>query len=250
MSELADGQQQNTILDPAYHPFDRDTMSLLFEALGESVTRMARGIIRFPAMKKLRSEDAAWFERVQPIILETFVRFFEIEGRMRAMGKFTESDIASFVEELAQLDAYDSQYLKNDEAGYCELVLREAKLLDWQNDRSDLRRWWHRYDAGLTNHAIKAYTTDSDLLPSAQRNRFEGQWRQQTRDGFGEMGHAPLGHIYTPHGPDSPNEVLLELHTSQLTGWIWGDCYSLVLLIDRKALRRGDFSSIMFDITN
>ena len=64
------------------------------------------------------------------------------------------------------------------------------------------------------------------------------------------MGHAPMGHIYTEHGPDSPNEVLLELPTSKLMGWIWGDCYSLVLLIDRERLRRGDFSAIQFDITN
>ena len=64
------------------------------------------------------------------------------------------------------------------------------------------------------------------------------------------MGHAPVGHIYTPHGPDSPNEVLLEIHTSNITGLIWGDCYSLVLLIDRQALRRGDFSKVTFDITN
>ena len=246
----ADEQLQSTVLDPAYHPFDRDTMSLLFETLGESVTHMAREIVRFPAMKKLRSEDAAWFERMRPIILETFVRFFEIEGRMRTKREFTESETAAFVADLAQLDAYDCHYLKNDDDGYCELVLREAKLLEWQPDRSDLRRWWHRYDSGLTNHALKAYTTDPDLLPPALSSRVQSEWQRQTSDGFGAMGHAPLGHIYTPHGPDSPNEVLLELHTSQLTGWIWGDCYSLVLLIDRKALQRGDFSSIMFDITN
>jgi uncharacterized protein YwqG len=48
----------------------------------------------------------------------------------------------------------------------------------------------------------------------------------------------------------SPNEVLLEIQTSNLVGWIWGDCYSIVLLIEREALRRGDFSNVAFDISN
>jgi len=242
--------QQETILDPAYHPFDRDTMSLLFEALGENVTFLAKDIIRFPGMKKLRSDHESWFERMRPMMLETFTRFFEIEGRMRTFSKFTQSEITGFINELAQLNAYDRQYYKNDEDGYCELKLRETKLLEWQPERSDLRRWWWRYNSGLTNHAIKAYTQDPNLLSPALLSRVQDQWQSQTSDGLGAMGHAPSGHIYTPHGPDSPNEVLLELHTSQLTGWIWGDCYSLVLLIDRKALQCGDFSSIMVDITN
>jgi len=33
------------------------------------------------------------------------------------------------------------------------------------------------------------------------------------------MGHAPMSHSYTEHGPDSANEVLQELPTSELTGW-------------------------------
>jgi hypothetical protein len=27
-----------------------------------------------------------------------------------------------------------------------------------------------------------------------------------------------------------------------MQGWIWGDCYSIVLLIKRKALSRGNFA--------
>jgi uncharacterized protein YwqG len=64
------------------------------------------------------------------------------------------------------------------------------------------------------------------------------------------MGHASMSHSYTEHGPDSANEMLLELPASKLTGWSWGDCHSLVLLIDREKLRRGDFSTILYDITN
>jgi Domain of unknown function (DUF1963) len=241
---------QGSLLDPAFHPFDRETVGLLFSSMTETVSRMARQIVRFPAMKKLRPADAAWFERQKPIVFETFVRFFEIEGRMRAKREFDPAELTGCVEQLAQLDAFEMQYLRNDDEGYCELVLREPKLLNVKSGYSDILQWWTSYEAGLTSHAIKAYTSDPAKLPSALRSRLETVWQHETRGGLGAMGHAPQGHIYTPHGPESPNEVLLEIHTSKLAGWIWGDCYSLVLLIDRSDLRRGDFSNVNFDITN
>jgi len=245
-----------SLLDPAYHPFDPGTVSLLCEALDEAVTGMARQIVRFPAMKKLRPADAEWFERQRSAMLDTFVRFFQIEGRVRSNARLGADEIAGFIGELAQLNACDYKYLRNDEEGYCELELRETKLLDPQPDSSDLRRWWSRYDRGLTLHAIKAYTADPAInppppvLPGALRERLEAAWESETRGGLAAMGHAPQGHIYTPHGPGTPNEVLIKVHTSKLAGLIWADCYSLVLLIDREALRGGDFSGVTFDITN
>ncbi len=242
--------EPSTLLDPSYHPFNRETVSLLLAALGEAVTRLAREIVRFPAMKKLRPDDAAWFERQRPIMLNTFTRFFEIEGQMRAAGELSAPRIANFIGEIAKLDAYDQQYPRTDEEGFCELILREVKLLEWQPDRSDLRRWWTQYEAHFTNHAIKDYTSNPTALPQPVRERLEIAWKDETRDGLGAMGHAPKGHIYEPIGPNSPNEVLLEINTSKLVGWIWGDCYSLVLVIDRAALKRGDFSQVNAHFTN
>ncbi len=241
-----------TLHDPAYHPFDWKTVSLLCATLGEMVTRQAREIIRFPAMKKLRSDDAAWFEGQRSAVLDTFVRYFEIEGRMRSGSILDAAETTAFIEELAGLHAYDMRYLRNDEDGYAELQLRETKLLDAQPDGSELRYWWYEYKRGLTNHAMKLYTAvpPPAILPAPLRERLEREWQNEARNGLAAMGHAPAGHIYTPHGPDSPNEVLLEIHTSNITGLIWGDCYSLVLLIDRQAFRRGDFSKVTFDITN
>lgn len=239
-----------TLLDAAYHPFDKATTELLLRTLGEDVTRMAREIVRFPAMKKLRPDDAAWFQEQRQIIMETFVRFFELEGQMRAANNYDAFTIAGFIAALGELDAYDIQYLRDDGSGYAELMLRETKLFDLPSLGSGARQWLDRYEAGLTNHALVAYTKDPANLPAPQRTRMEAHWQDLSPWGLGLMGHAPMGHIYTEHGPDSCNEVLLELPTSKLMGWIWGDCYSLVLLIDRERLRRGDFSAIKFDITN
>ena len=239
-----------TLLDPAFQPFDRDSTSFMFACLDDFVTGLAKQIIRFPATKKLRPADAAWFEQQKPIVYDTFVRFFEIEGRMRAAKQFKDGDVAGCIEALKDLNVADFDYLRNDDDGYCELALREAKLFDEQPALSGIPQWWHRYNAGLTNHGLNAYTSDPALLPGPLRERLEAKWELQTRDGLGAMGHAPKGHTYTPHGPDSPNELLLELYSSDLAGWIWGDLNSLIIAIDREALSRGDFSNVMFDITN
>lgn len=239
-----------TLSDPAYHPFNQETVSLLCSCLDEAITRLTRTIIRIPTMKKLRPADAAWFELQKPIMLNSFVRFFELEGRMRATRKFNESATLEFIRELKTLKAYDYRYLRDDDEGYCELELLETKLLDPKLAPNSLRHWWGNYNAGLTNHALKAYTSDPNSLPTVLRERLEAAWRQETIDGLGAMGHCPEGEVFFPYGPESSNEVLLELKTSNLTGWIWGDCYSLVLLIDRDTLRRGDFSSVEFSITN
>nr|WP_319513836.1 DUF1963 domain-containing protein [uncultured Cohaesibacter sp.] len=247
---LVGDQHFGTLSDPAYHPFNEQTISLLLDCLSETVIDMTKTIVRFPAMKKLRSEDAAWFKHQKQIMLNTFIRFFEIEGQMRAETKINQQRISDCITELQKLDCYDFEYPRTDGDGYCELVLRETKLLDPQSIKTQFKNWWSRYNTYLTNHALKAYTSDSQELPKALVDRLEAMWKKEAQQGLGIMGHAPVGHIYTPHGIDSPNEVLLELPTSKLTGWIWGDCYSLVLIIKRSDLKRGDFSSIMFDITN
>lgn len=247
-SETRDAE--GSLLDPAYHPFDGETVAVLLEALNTAITGATQAVIRFPHMKKIRAEDADWFARGREVMLDTFVRFLEIEGRMKAISRPDAKDIATMIDELARLATYDFRYMRNDGEGFCEFEFLEGKLLDPRPVFSNLRSWWYRHEAGLRNHALRAYTSGGEPLPRPLRERLEDEWRRETTIGLGAMGHAPSGHIYTPHGPDSPNEVLLELHTRRMAGWIWADCYSLVILINREALARGDFSEVMFDITN
>jgi hypothetical protein len=75
-------------------------------------------------------------------------------------------------------------------------------------------------------------------------------WLHEAQGFHGAMRHADAGDIYTPHGPEIDTEVLLQLPTSRMQGWIWGDVYTIVLLIKRKALSQGNFADITVDITN
>ena len=53
------------------------------------------------------------------------------------------------------------------------------------------------------------------------------------------MGHIPSRHVYMDLGDDAPEVVLLELESSTLSGWMWGDVYSLVIFIRRDDLAAG-----------
>jgi hypothetical protein len=165
---------------------------------------------------------------------------------MAGVRELDAGQIAGLIGELAELDSYTMDYLGDDADGVCDLDLHQMKLIDWHSRAL----WWSHYETGLESHAIAAYTSGATDLPAPLRDRLEATWRESARGGLAAMGHAPQAHIYTPHGPASPNEVLLEIQTSNLVGWMWGDCRSIVLLIEREALRRGDFSNVAFDISN
>ena len=68
---------------------------------------------------------------------------------------------------------------------------------------------WHRRMARYT------YLETPDLLSPEPIARFETRWQFDALHEQGGMSHPPRGFIYTPFGPASPNEVLLELPTSE-----------------------------------
>ena len=63
------------------------------------------------------------------------------------------------------------------------------------------------------------------------------------------MGHV-TGVMATPFGAGTPNELLLELKSSELLGCIWGDLHSLVLFVPRDDLERCVFENVSYEITN
>ena len=237
------------LADPAYLPFDQDTLILLTEAIASQLVKQARGACHWSRRDRLRDADRLWFERQKPIAMQSLQRYFEREAVLRASSVFAIDAVVEVMREVANLPTYEFSY-DRDEEGHRVVRHRQSKLSEAPQLASYAPLWWSEFQRVLQWHAVIAYTRDPSSLHPALRARMECVWRAQTSRHFAAMGHAPVGHIYTPHGPATPNEVLLELPTSNLTGWIWGDCYSLVLTIEREALRKADFSNVAMDITN
>ncbi len=65
---------------------------------------------------------------------------------------------------------------------------------------------------------------------------------------MGAMRELPDGYV---HEFSMGHDVtLLQLPTSHLMNWIWGDTYDLVLTIRRADLARGELSRVKVQITN
>jgi hypothetical protein len=237
--------------NPAIHPFDKQTLSILLDALETFFIQQVKDVCRFPVMKKVRPSDLHWMSETRELAFQNLAAFYSVEATLvPCRYKFALEQVEEEIPKLAELPVYDFKYLKNDEEGYCCLEYRRTTRGAMPPPQWPLKGWWDRYAQQLYWHCVNAYTTNQESLHRALCELMEQIWRIEAEWRSGGMGHAPEGFIYTPHGPRTDTEVLLELPTSSMQGWIWGDCYSIVLLIKREALSHGDFSDIRVDITN
>jgi hypothetical protein len=239
------------LANAAIHPFDKTTLAVLLDGLEEFFVRQVKDLCRFPAMKKIRDDDLQWMRETKALAFQSLEEFYKVEGVL-APGRynFDLEKVASTLPKIANLPTYELDYLKDDDAGNCCFAYRRASLGELPVIARSLPMWWDRYASRLYWDCVNAYTSDPARLHRPLRERMERIWLHETQGFHGAMGHAPGGHIYTPHGPDTDTEILLELPTSRMQGWIWGDVYSIVLTIKRKALSRGNFAEVLWEITN
>lgn len=236
--------------DPAFHPFNEATLVALVDALAEYFDLKARRIGSFLETKKIRDNDRVELLGLKEEVGESLEIFSGIRGELLPFCEtFEYAPVNRLVSLIARLPTFELCYLKDDENGHAVVNYRRLKLSDKPNPM-DGRWWYNSYADLLYRHAVYAYTRDPGALPPPLRRRMEAIWQFEALHERGAMGHAPLGHVYTPHGPTTTNAVLLELATSNMMGWAWGDMYSIVLFIERAALKRGDFGNITFEITN
>lgn len=236
--------------DPRSHPFNEETLDLLLESIGEDLRYTEHWIDVMLEKKRLRDADSEKLTQAKETLRQSLARFSLIKSELEPLVQnFDLPSVKSFLNELAPIPTFDVDYLRDDEEGFAVVEL-PARTLNQIAPANKPRCWWYPYLEGLYCHSLSAYVEDPSALPLALRERMEPFWKLDATIGRGAMGHAPEGHIYTPHGPKSTNEVLLELPSSYLIGWAWAGFYSIVLLIDRAALAHGDFSCVQVDITN
>ncbi|TMV87087.1 DUF1963 domain-containing protein [Thioclava sp. BHET1] len=183
---------------------------------------------------------ASEFDRTQRAFLEAVQEFRQ--------EPFDQNKVAIFIEQLLPLPLPDFN-LKRDRDGVIvgiELVATSLCELDqshWSNPAG-------RYRNSLDNYLFEQFVCERHRLPPPQRNRIEKICEFRAQYESGGMSHAPHGFIYTAYGQKSKNEVLLELPSSLLVGWMWADSASMVILINREDLKNGRFDKVITDVTN
>jgi hypothetical protein len=224
----------------AHHPFDKATLKALVEQFDDALKRVLSSIAFFLETKKLRKNVTLALRAFQVELESSHKRFSEIKERLVPYYEAFDRDaIGPYMEALSDLFCGKLTYLRNDDQEYAEFDISVSKLTSCAP----------YYLHVLERHARYTYLISPEILTSEARTRFETIWafdaayEQGCIAGPGDVMHRDMG-------PSSPNEALLELPTSDLIGWIWGDCYHVVLSIARDDLANGKLDNIMVDITN
>lgn len=135
------------------------------------------------------------------------------------------------MEELARVELVDSDG--------SPLALTE------HNGRESL--WAAEFERRRSDRARLAYAASPEALPQEVRSYFEAIWQDLAAYQMAGMGHVPFRSVAF----DPESEVtLLELPSSELMGWWFGDVDNLVLSIKRTTLAAGRFTGLKVQWSN
>jgi hypothetical protein len=110
--------------------------------------------------------------------------------------------------------------------------------------------WTSEYDAIRYKLAALGYSRDPASLPDTVRSYFEARWKNDRNYEIASMGGLPHGWSYDMLENVDTRVMLLELPTSKMFGWQWGDVNNVVLSLPVDALRRNIYRDVRCDITN
>jgi hypothetical protein len=198
------------IADPAFHPFDWDSLRLMAAVLDRRLARLVGG----GEANRAAAENAA---EIVAIIRDS-----------ADQHPFTAADATAV---MAALHAI--RWVPDAAAG-------PALPLTRHDPRAPL--WVHEYRALLFDHAKHAWCADPSRLSAPARAYFEPLWQDLAAREMAAMGPPALP---LPGFDPEREAVLLELPTSGLMSRRIGEEEGALLLIIRKAdLAAGDFSKV------
>jgi hypothetical protein len=82
------------------------------------------------------------------------------------------------------------------------------------------------------------------------RRALEARWTNDRNYEIASMGGLPHGWSYDMLDNVDTRVMLLELPTSNMFGWQWGDVYNVVFSLPVEELRRNSYRDVGCDITN
>ena len=210
------------IADPAFHPFDWETMLAMAQILESR-------------LKRLPEEDEAASEEVRERASEIIAIIRDSVGG----AAFSASDATAVMAALHAIRWTRTVYRTDPDSGEEQV---EALTLPLTRHDPDAPLWVHDYLAILFDHAKHAWCANPDALSGPARAYFEPLWQGLAARQMAAAGHIPFRYA---HGFDDERDaVLLELPTSGLMSrWI-GEGGNLVLTIRKADLAAGDFSRV------
>ena len=236
------------VSNPAQIPFNGPTFELLLASIESELLKTSNQISVLTA-KELTSHDREKITHAVTVVRETFAEIGAIRRLLLdQVFLFEGQSVIDLLQRLVALRAPAIKRLDDDKAGKMVIDVQVHALAI---PRALGQPCWQRdYLGRLYRYGYHSYLRDPSSLPVAQKTRLEAILAFEAAYEHGAMGHAPTGHLHTPYGPGTPTEVLLELPTSDLIGWCWGDMYKVAFFINRDRLEMGRFDGVTAEITN
>ena len=127
---------------------------------------------------------------------------------------------------------------------------RWQKAMDRVNRPELTREWAPTYIILLNKCAARSYVRDAASLPEPLQAHIIDEWSRKRNREAAKMGGMPRGWSRRMLEKMDSQVMLIELPTSKLFGWKWGDMYDLIVSVPIKDLKRGDFSRVSWEISN
>jgi uncharacterized protein YwqG len=108
--------------------------------------------------------------------------------------------------------------------------------------------WVYEFEIYRYDRAKHAYAGDPESLPAEVRSDCEASWKEMAAHEMGSMGHVPWH--YVDEFDEGDDVTLLELPSSGLMNWMWGDVHSLVITMTKADLAAGAFDRVKRQVSN
>ena len=254
------------IADPAFHPFDWDLMVALAEILAMRIERFWRDVDSASPIAaqlahvehRLATLDAGGGDPMDRGELENMraslgelvdateaaaatnrdarARAEEIIAIIRDSARkaaFSRSDAAAVMEAIRAI-RWTKVHRGPDPEGRPGAERIESQTLALTQHHPDAPLWVHDYHNVWFDRARRTYAADPDALSDAARAVVEPWCRELAARDVGSIGNPPDAHFET-------HATLIDLPSSALMGWAFGDADRLALVLRKADLAMGRF---------
>jgi hypothetical protein len=276
------------IAEPRFHPFDWDSARVMMDLAVKTVDkRLYRGELRAQlkpdamaasearlADSKASGAEASKFLEMQlnldeakaglRVHADAVANGDRIVDRLKALKAqvdemsaaqpFSTAALAPILAEMQGMQVLslkvpplyrDGQKLPVEQRAEEGVTLRSLPVTAHDRDRLS---WAHSYVTYLQDRAKHIYTADPSSLSEALRADCEAIWKDRASHEMGGLGHVPWNYV---HDFDPARDVtLLELPSSKLMNWQFGDVDHLVLTVKKADLAQGRFDQVLMQVSN
>jgi hypothetical protein len=270
------------VADKAWHPFDWNSMTAMAEILDMRISRFWRepGDAPSPIEVQLANverrlaaldtdEGAGAVDRAllenQLAALTGLVDASRAAAEMNREALANAREIIGIVRESAGRDDFSPAAAaavmgalqtirwtkvnrKADPGGRPGAELIETLVLPLTEHHPDAPLWAHDYHAIWFDHAKHAYAAGSDRLSPEALAVLEPYCRELARHEMGGIGHVPFAYVH--EYDEDADATLLELPSSGLMSWMFGDVDHLVLTIRKADLAIGRLDRPLVQFSN